>query len=88
MGSKVALQANSKDPARHRSDKLKAKDIGKSTTSKGSAEPRRKKTKKTKCSNCKDIHPGMNCPEPSYRPVKSRKKPSKLCDPAYLSSLF
>jgi len=72
--TKLALQKNATDPARHKTEKMSSKEDCRSTGKAKSTTTGKTKKRKTPCTNCKEWHPGK-CPEPNYRmPTKSRKK--------------
>ena len=83
--SKVVMK-NSKDPARHKTEKLSAKAVVKSKAKSSVDKPAVPQKRKTNCPNCKHMHPGK-CPEPVYMSKKKKIK-SKLVDESYMSSLF
>ena len=56
---------SSKNPARHKSEKLSAKEDVKAAAGGAKKKASGQRKRKTPCPNCKRFHPGK-CPEPNY----------------------
>ena len=80
-----AVQKNSKDPARHKTEKLSPKEDCKSTVSK----PTRKTnpSKPRMCTNCKKEHAGR-CQQPDYKKKASGKKKKDDLSDTVMDELF
>ena len=80
-----AVQKNSRDPARHKSEKLSPKEDCKSRVTK--PKQKRKPAKPRQCTNCKEVHAGR-CQEPDFKKQGSSKKKKDELSDAAIDELF
>ena len=83
--STKAVQKNSREPSRHKSEKLSPKEDCKSLPK---PTQKRKPAKPKKCSNCGEIHAGK-CQQPIYKKNgRGEKRKEDVLDKNEVDALF